>query len=73
MQRLTKYSLLLKTIHNLTDYEPERSTVDKMYHIVKSYTNSVNLGITYKEDLEATEKIIRSIDGYDIFVSFTIL
>lgn len=72
MQRLTKYSLLFKTIRNFTDYEPEKNTLQKMHRIVKAYTTSVNLGISYKEDLEATDKIFRSISIYDIFVRLRI-
>lgn len=72
MQRLTKYSLLFKTIYNLTDYEPERTTVEKMLFTVKHYISSVNLSISFWEDVAMTDDIIDSIDGYDIFVSVLI-
>ncbi|XP_077302272.1 uncharacterized protein LOC143922815 [Arctopsyche grandis] len=66
MQRLTKYVLLFDSMYTLTDYEPERTTIEKMLYTVKNYMEIVNLSISYWEDSAITDKVINCIDGYDV-------
>ncbi|XP_053624255.1 uncharacterized protein LOC128683065 isoform X2 [Plodia interpunctella] len=66
MQRLTKYSLILRRIIAHTDYEPERTSLMAMESFAKNYVLDINRSIRQKEELEKLDALANSIDPYEI-------
>ncbi|KAJ8737006.1 hypothetical protein PYW07_000277 [Mythimna separata] len=66
MQRLTKYSLLLRRLINRTDTEPERTSLQAMETCAKNYVQDLNRSIRQREELEKMERLANSIEAYEI-------
>ncbi|KAL4717810.1 hypothetical protein ACJJTC_000959, partial [Scirpophaga incertulas] len=66
MQRLTKYSLILRRIIAHTDTEPERTNLIAMESFAKNYVLDLNRSIRQREELEKLDYISSSIDVYEI-------
>ncbi|KAJ8737801.1 hypothetical protein PYW08_000396 [Mythimna loreyi] len=66
MQRLTKYSLLLRRLINHTDIEPERTSLQAMETCAKNYVQDLNRSIRQREELEKMERLANSIEAYEI-------
>ncbi|XP_034237361.1 pleckstrin homology domain-containing family G member 5 isoform X2 [Thrips palmi] len=69
MQRLTKYSLLLKAIHKMTDCEEQRQGLDYMIRRVDDFVNSVNSRLRERQDQDRLRAIIARIENYDVVES----
>ncbi|KAM3968400.1 LOW QUALITY PROTEIN: uncharacterized protein ACR2FA_012410 [Aphomia sociella] len=66
MQRLTKYSLILRRVIAHTDAEPERTSLIAMESFSKNYVLDLNRSIRQREELERLEALANSIDAYDL-------
>ncbi|KAL0902633.1 hypothetical protein ABMA27_000460 [Loxostege sticticalis] len=66
MQRLTKYSLILRRIIAHTETEPERTSLIAMETFAKNYVLDLNRSIRQREELEKLDAIANSIDIYEI-------
>ncbi|CAH0577998.1 unnamed protein product [Chrysodeixis includens] len=66
MQRLTKYSLILKRLLTHTDTEPERTSLEAMMISSKSYVQDINRAIRQKEELERMERLCNTIECFEI-------
>ncbi|XP_073951724.1 uncharacterized protein isoform X2 [Choristoneura fumiferana] len=62
MQRLTKYSLILRRIITHTDAEPERTSLIAMESFAKNYVLDLNRSIRQREELEKLGALAGSID-----------
>ncbi|XP_054270419.1 pleckstrin homology domain-containing family G member 5-like isoform X2 [Macrosteles quadrilineatus] len=69
MQRITKYSLLLKAIQKHTEAEDLRLSLDQMIRGVDQFVNSVNTTLRQKQDLEKLRAVISRIEAYDVVES----
>ncbi|XP_065215741.1 pleckstrin homology domain-containing family G member 5 isoform X2 [Planococcus citri] len=66
MQRITKYSLLLKAIQKHTDSEEHKNKLDQMINQVDVFVNSVNTTLRYKQEFERLWVVISKIETYDV-------
>ncbi|XP_075990993.1 uncharacterized protein LOC142986394 isoform X2 [Anticarsia gemmatalis] len=66
MQRLTKYSLILRRIIAHTDYEPERTSLRAMESFSKNYVLDLNRSIRQREELEKIDMLTTTVDAYEI-------
>ncbi|XP_075213891.1 pleckstrin homology domain-containing family G member 5-like [Lycorma delicatula] len=69
MQRLTKYSLLLKAIQKHTEIEEHRQSLELMIRHVDMFVNSVNTTLKQKQDMERLRGVIARIEAYDVVES----
>ncbi|XP_075213520.1 uncharacterized protein LOC142319765 isoform X3 [Lycorma delicatula] len=69
MQRLTKYSLLLKAIQKHTEIEEHRLSLELMIRHVDMFVNSVNTTLKQKQDMERLRGVIARIEAYDVVES----
>ncbi|XP_039280848.1 pleckstrin homology domain-containing family G member 5 isoform X3 [Nilaparvata lugens] len=69
MQRLTKYSLLLRAIQKHTEIEEHRLSLDTMIRHVDLFVNSVNTTLKRKQDMERLREISTRIEPYDVVES----
>ncbi|KAG8295360.1 Pleckstrin y domain containing, G (with RhoGef domain) member [Homalodisca vitripennis] len=69
MQRITKYSLLLKAIQKHTEADDLRLSLDQMISRVDIFVNSVNTTLRQKQDLEKLRAVISRIEAYDVVSS----
>ncbi|XP_046670725.1 pleckstrin homology domain-containing family G member 5 isoform X2 [Homalodisca vitripennis] len=69
MQRITKYSLLLKAIQKHTEADDLRLSLDQMISRVDIFVNSVNTTLRQKQDLEKLRAVISRIEAYDVVES----
>ncbi|CAN7987000.1 unnamed protein product, partial [Ixodes hexagonus] len=67
MQRLTKYSLLLKAIHKKTDDEASKQALVEMNDCVESFVFAVDGRLRQRHELERLKSIISRIESYDPF------
>lgn len=66
MQRLTKYSLLLKAILKHTSLEKQRENLEIMIERMDSFVNNVNTTLRQKEDMECLRSLMSRIEAYDV-------
>ncbi|XP_059059824.1 uncharacterized protein LOC131853048 [Achroia grisella] len=66
MQRLTKYSLLLRRLIAHTDAEPERTSLIAMESFAKNYVLDLNRTIRQREELEELETLANSLEAYEL-------
>ncbi|KAJ9582072.1 hypothetical protein L9F63_003574, partial [Diploptera punctata] len=66
MQRLTKYSLLLKAIHRNTENDEQRESLSLMIKCVDQFVNDVNSTLRQRQDHERLKGIIARIESYDV-------
>ncbi|KAJ0183729.1 hypothetical protein K1T71_000152 [Dendrolimus kikuchii] len=66
MQRLTKYSLILRRIIAHTDSEPEKTSLIAMESAAKNYVLELNRSIRQKEELEKLDRLANSIETFEI-------
>ncbi|CAK1588371.1 unnamed protein product [Parnassius mnemosyne] len=66
MQRLTKYSLILRRIIVNTDFEPDRTSLIAMETFAKNYLLDINRAIRQREELEKLDALANSVDTYEI-------
>ncbi|XP_014280646.1 pleckstrin homology domain-containing family G member 5 isoform X3 [Halyomorpha halys] len=66
MQRLTKYSLLLKAILKHTTLLKQKENLELMIERIDSFVNNVNTTLKQKEDIESLRSIIARIESYDV-------
>ncbi|XP_067005921.2 pleckstrin homology domain-containing family G member 5 isoform X2 [Anabrus simplex] len=69
MQRLTKYSLLLKAVHKNTQHEEQRASLERMIKSVDEFVHNVNTTMRQREDHERLRGIIARIESYDVVES----
>ncbi|OQR66458.1 hypothetical protein BIW11_14145, partial [Tropilaelaps mercedesae] len=67
MQRLTKYSLLLKAILKKTDQPDARAGLAEMNDIVERFVCNVDAKLRQRHELERLESIIGRIEAYEPF------
>lgn len=67
MQRLTKYSLLLKAIHKKTDDDASKRALVEMNDCVESFVFAVDGRLRQRHELERLKSIISRIESYDPF------
>lgn len=70
MQRLTKYSLLLKAILKKTDDQGQRNNLIVMDEKVDSFVSDVNSHLRQRQENERLKTIIARIESYEPVVSF---
>ncbi|KAJ2953986.1 hypothetical protein O0L34_g2199 [Tuta absoluta] len=66
MQRLTKYSLILRRIITYTETEPERTSLIAMERFAKNYVLDLNRAIRQREELEKLDNLANSIESYEV-------
>ncbi|CAL4060890.1 unnamed protein product [Meganyctiphanes norvegica] len=66
MQRLTKYSLLLKAIAKKTDIDQHKITLHEMIHHVESFVSNVNSALRHRHEQERLRDIAKRIEAYDV-------
>uniref|UniRef100_A0A1B6DWN8 DH domain-containing protein n=1 Tax=Clastoptera arizonana TaxID=38151 RepID=A0A1B6DWN8_9HEMI len=66
MQRITKYSLLLKAIQKHTESDEHKFSLNQMISRVDMFVNSVNTTLRQKQDLEKLRGVIARIEAYDV-------
>uniref|UniRef100_A0A0N8CD92 Pleckstrin domain-containing family G member n=1 Tax=Daphnia magna TaxID=35525 RepID=A0A0N8CD92_9CRUS len=66
MQRLTKYSLLLKAVHKKTDAEEHKPVVVEMIQSVESFVGQVNSALRQRHEQERLREILSRIESYDV-------
>ncbi|KAG8233237.1 hypothetical protein J437_LFUL013599, partial [Ladona fulva] len=66
MQRLTKYSLLLKAIQRHTENANDVESLDQMIKAVDEFVNGVNTTLKQRQDQERLRGIIARIESYDV-------
>ncbi|XP_052122364.1 pleckstrin homology domain-containing family G member 5 isoform X2 [Frankliniella occidentalis] len=69
MQRLTRYSLLLKAILKKTDCEEQSKDLKFMIRKVDDFVNSVNSKLREREDQDKLNAIIARMEPYDVVES----
>ena len=72
MQRLTKYSLLLKAILKKTDDQGQRNNLIVMDEKVDSFVSDVNSHLRQRQENERLKTIIARIESYEPVVSFNL-
>ncbi|XP_042886663.1 uncharacterized protein LOC122262639 isoform X2 [Penaeus japonicus] len=65
MQRLTKYSLLLKAIAKKTNLEDHRISLQDMISHVENFVSNVNSALRHKHEQERLRDIAKRIEAYD--------
>ncbi|XP_069998090.1 pleckstrin homology domain-containing family G member 5 isoform X6 [Penaeus vannamei] len=65
MQRLTKYSLLLKAIAKKTNLEDHRVGLQDMISHVETFVSNVNSALRHKHEQERLRDIAKRIEAYD--------
>ncbi|CAB3225135.1 unnamed protein product [Arctia plantaginis] len=66
MQRLTKYSLILRRIIAHTETEPERTNLRAMETFTKNFVVDLNRSIRQREELEKIDQLLATIEPYEI-------
>ncbi|XP_034941032.1 pleckstrin homology domain-containing family G member 5-like [Chelonus insularis] len=69
MQRLTKYSLLLKAIHKNTEDEEQRTELTIMIKCVDNFVASVNAALRRSEEAARLASAATRLDCYDVVES----
>ncbi|CAL4071682.1 unnamed protein product, partial [Meganyctiphanes norvegica] len=69
MQRLTKYSLLLKAIAKKTTYEGHLIHLQDMINHVVHFVSSVNSVLRHRHEQERLIEISKRIEAYDVVES----
>ncbi|XP_017885532.1 pleckstrin homology domain-containing family G member 5 isoform X2 [Ceratina calcarata] len=69
MQRLTKYSLLLKAIHKNTENEEQRAELTHMIKSVDDFVASVNAALRRSEETARLASAACRIENYDVVES----
>ncbi|XP_043290107.1 pleckstrin homology domain-containing family G member 5 [Venturia canescens] len=69
MQRLTKYSLLLKAVHKNTENEEQRVELTMMIKCVDSFVASVNAALRRTEETARLASAALRIESYDVVES----
>ncbi|XP_045784758.1 uncharacterized protein LOC123880605 [Maniola jurtina] len=65
MQRLTKYTLLLRRLIDNTDESPERSALQFMEDTAKAYVIDVNRSVRQREEYEKLNKLQLTLEAYE--------
>ncbi|XP_067130426.1 pleckstrin homology domain-containing family G member 5-like isoform X3 [Centruroides vittatus] len=68
MQRLTKYSLLLKVIHKKTDNEEHKSALLEMNECVENFVCGVDATLRQRHEQERLASIIGRIESYKLSI-----
>ncbi|XP_049769413.1 pleckstrin homology domain-containing family G member 5 [Schistocerca cancellata] len=66
MQRLTRYSLLLRAVLRHTDDEHHATALARMITSVDEFVNNVNSSLKTKQDNEKLKALIARIESYDV-------
>ncbi|XP_076396699.1 uncharacterized protein LOC100880938 isoform X2 [Megachile rotundata] len=69
MQRLTKYSLLLKAVHKNTENEDQRTELTHMIKSVDDFVASVNAALRRNEETARLAAAASRIESYDVVES----
>ncbi|XP_043250056.1 pleckstrin homology domain-containing family G member 5-like isoform X6 [Colletes gigas] len=69
MQRLTKYSLLLKAVHKNTEIEEQRAELTHMIKSVDDFVASVNAALRRSEETARLASAACRIESYDVVES----
>nr|XP_034181809.1 pleckstrin homology domain-containing family G member 5-like isoform X3 [Osmia lignaria] len=69
MQRLTKYSLLLKAVHKNTENEDQRAELTHMIKSVDDFVASVNAALRRNEETARLAAAASRIESYDVVES----
>ncbi|CAK9800487.1 Pleckstrin homology domain-containing family G member 5 [Anthophora quadrimaculata] len=69
MQRLTKYSLLLKAVHKNTENEEQRAELTHMIKSVDEFVASVNAALKRNEETAKLASAASRIESYDVVES----
>lgn len=69
MQRLTKYSLLLKAVHKNTENEEQRAELTHMIKSVDDFVASVNAALKRSEETTRLANAASRIENYDVVES----
>ncbi|XP_076180300.1 uncharacterized protein LOC143153205 isoform X4 [Ptiloglossa arizonensis] len=69
MQRLTKYSLLLKAVHKNTENEEQRAELTHMIKSVDDFVASVNAALKRNEETARLVSAASRIESYDVVES----
>ncbi|XP_011498943.1 PREDICTED: pleckstrin homology domain-containing family G member 5-like isoform X2 [Ceratosolen solmsi marchali] len=69
MQRITKYSLLLKAVHKNTEYEDQRLELTIMIKSVDTFVASVNAAMRRSEEMARLVSAASRLDSYDVVES----
>ncbi|XP_061934218.1 pleckstrin homology domain-containing family G member 5 isoform X1 [Apis cerana] len=69
MQRLTKYSLLLKAVHKNTENEEQRAELTHMIKSVDDFVASVNAALKRNEETARLASAASRIESYDVVES----
>ncbi|KAK6621808.1 hypothetical protein RUM44_001615 [Polyplax serrata] len=69
MQRLTKYSLLLKAILKHTINPSHKESLTSMIKSVDFFVNNVNSTLKQNQDLETMKQLMSKIESYDVIES----
>ncbi|XP_012252088.2 pleckstrin homology domain-containing family G member 5 isoform X1 [Athalia rosae] len=69
MQRLTKYSLLLKAVHKNTENEEQRSELTTMIKSVDQFVASVNAALRRNEETARLASAAARLENYDVVES----
>ncbi|XP_017794302.1 PREDICTED: pleckstrin homology domain-containing family G member 5 isoform X3 [Habropoda laboriosa] len=69
MQRLTKYSLLLKAVHKNTENEEQRAELTHMIKSVDDFVASVNAALKRNEETAKLASAASRIESYDVVES----
>ncbi|CAL7939167.1 unnamed protein product [Xylocopa violacea] len=69
MQRLTKYSLLLKAVHKNTENEEQRAELTHMIKSVDDFVASVNAALRRNEETARLASAASRIESYDVVES----
>ncbi|XP_076231941.1 pleckstrin homology domain-containing family G member 5 isoform X2 [Calliopsis andreniformis] len=69
MQRLTKYSLLLKAVHKNTEQEEQRAELTHMIKSVDDFVASVNAALKRNEETARLASAASRIENYDVVES----
>ncbi|XP_017753946.1 PREDICTED: pleckstrin homology domain-containing family G member 5-like isoform X3 [Eufriesea mexicana] len=69
MQRLTKYSLLLKAVHKNTENEDQRAELTHMIKSVDDFVASVNAALKRNEETARLASAASRIENYDVVES----
>ncbi|XP_046594123.1 pleckstrin homology domain-containing family G member 5 [Neodiprion lecontei] len=69
MQRLTKYSLLLKAVHKNTEHEEQRSELTMMIKSVDKFVASVNAALRRSEETARLASAAARLETYEVVES----
>ncbi|XP_058802378.1 pleckstrin homology domain-containing family G member 5-like isoform X2 [Phymastichus coffea] len=69
MQRITKYSLLLKAVHKNTEHEDQRSELTVMIKSVDTFVASVNAAMRRSEETARLASAAARLESYDVVES----